>query len=212
MSRKQSVSEQISALGTRLGRVLSRESQSTADTSRTAVEGRSESQGPPPKDRSVSRGREFHSSGRGGAGNIRFSDSVPRPVTDGPDDFSVTRGREPRPPSEPNIPVSIGRGGAGNIRSPSRNGEPNPAESAAVKEHEKGLIRHADEARAANFQSSGRGGVGNMTRSSSHSHSRSRSRGPNAKVNALSATRSIDSHSKASLEEGRVLYDVHENQ
>ncbi|TFY60321.1 hypothetical protein EVG20_g7459 [Dentipellis fragilis] len=167
---------------------------------------------PAPKDRSSLEAANLsHSSGRGGAGNIRFSDSVPRPITDGPDDFSVTRGREPRPPSEQNVPVYIGRGGAGNIRSPSRNGAPNPAESAAIKEHEKGLIRHADEARAANFQSSGRGGVGNMTRSNSHSHSRSRSRGPNATVNTLSATRSIDSHSKASLEEGRVLYDVHEN-
>ncbi|KAG6847663.1 hypothetical protein H0H93_006666 [Arthromyces matolae] len=51
---------------------------------------------PTQEDRSRSRGREVFSSGRGGAGNIRqASQSREARPSDGPDDFSITRGREP---------------------------------------------------------------------------------------------------------------------
>ncbi|KAI9445292.1 hypothetical protein H4582DRAFT_906241 [Lactarius indigo] len=45
-------------------------------------------------------------------------------LLDGPDDFSSTRGREPRSPFNLDKIISIGRGGAGNIRSPSRDVDP----------------------------------------------------------------------------------------
>lgn len=115
------------------------------------------------------------SSGRGGAGNIRPSStsreySSARP--NGPDDFSVTRGREPRPsvvagqvcrPSHQLLScvhrsafqvVSTGRGGVGNIRSPSRDitidgpARPLRAENGSKQsEYEDALIRSSDEAR-----------------------------------------------------------------
>lgn len=113
-------------------------------------------------ERSISRGRDaFRSSGRGGAGNIHLTSQDSARPTDGPDDFSPTRGREPTVHHDKPL-YSTGRGGAGNIRSPSR--EPrataDPREQEALKnEAEKNLVH-----------STGRGGLGNM--------SRSRSRGP----------------------------------
>jgi hypothetical protein len=124
--------------------------------------------------RSVSRGREaFHSSGRGGIGNIRHSSASrdARPV-DGPDDFSPTRGREPAV----NLPlggvISTGRGGAGNMRSPSRDAA-SPSRERLEREREI-LQQHAELEKTA-IHSTGRGGVGNI--------SRSRSRGPSPLVN-----------------------------
>ncbi|KAH7882855.1 hypothetical protein F5I97DRAFT_138503 [Phlebopus sp. FC_14] len=119
--------------------------------------------------RSLSRGREtFQSSGRGGIGNIRPSSQSrdTRPI-DGPDDFSVTRGREPA--VHPDRVYSVGRGGVGNIRSPSR-GPSLPRTTPAEAEYEHRVIeQHAE---AAALHSSGRGGAGNI------SDTRSRSRGP----------------------------------
>ncbi|KAG1733346.1 uncharacterized protein EDB91DRAFT_640281 [Suillus paluster] len=128
--------------------------------------------------RSVSRGRDsFHSSGRGGIGNIRRSSisSDPRP-TDSPDDFASTRGREQA--VHPDRMFSVGRGGAGNIRTPSQDvGKDHPQtvtilnEHAAVQaEYEQQVKKHHAESNP--IHSSGRGGIGNI------SGSRSRSRGP----------------------------------
>ncbi|KAH8075993.1 hypothetical protein BXZ70DRAFT_1013089 [Cristinia sonorae] len=134
-----------------------------------------------PNDRSVSRGREkvFHSSGRGGVGNIRRnSDGPSSPVQPEP-----VRGREPTVAQE-RVDASsqaIGRGGVGNIRSHSRaratshapDGAP---ETAAIindiaesrAEYERGVIQSSEEA-AKNVQKSGRGGSGNIVTSRSRS-------------------------------------------
>lgn len=124
------------------------------------------------EDRSQSRGREaLQSTGRGGFGNIRQA-SVSRDRTaGGPDDFSVTRGREPLPQQTAPI-YSTGRGGAGNLRSPSRD----PARASALDPLEKEVIdkHNANIAEAA--ISTGRGGLGNIARSRSRDQSRSRVR------------------------------------
>ncbi|KAL0958535.1 hypothetical protein HGRIS_000675 [Hohenbuehelia grisea] len=119
------------------------------------------------QERSLSRGREaYHSSGRGGLGNIRqTSASRDRAAVDGPDDFSRTRGREPAVP-EHGV-YSTGRGGAGNIRSPSRS-----TPSGATDAREAEILKSHAEADKDAIHSTGRGGFGNM--------SRSRSRGPSA--------------------------------
>ncbi|KAF8956900.1 hypothetical protein BDZ97DRAFT_1849317 [Flammula alnicola] len=113
-------------------------------------------------ERSTSRGREaFQSTGRGGLGNIRQTSASrdARPDS-GPDDFSVTRGREPVP-SQHQV-YSTGRGGAGNLRSPSRDtskARPDSNEQEVIREY---VVAHEN----APF-SSGRGGVGNINRSRS---------------------------------------------
>ncbi|KAI0319720.1 hypothetical protein OF83DRAFT_1162808 [Amylostereum chailletii] len=123
-------------------------------------------------ERSTSRGREFHSSGRGGVGNIRQASlSRDRAAFDGPDDFSVTRGREPHPAHiqhDTGNAVSTGRGGAGNFRSRSR-----PRDS-VDSTFDRDLIQSIDQANDTGVHSTGRGGIGNIARSKS----RSRSRGP----------------------------------
>ncbi|KAF9463265.1 hypothetical protein BDZ94DRAFT_1282617 [Collybia nuda] len=119
-------------------------------------------------DRSQSRGREaFHSSGRGGIGNIRQASASRDARPGGPDDFSTSRGREPVPAST----FSTGRGGAGNIRSPSRDIN-NPLSPDSAK-GEQDIIRDHVAANQDAPHSTGRGGVGNIT-------NRSRSRGPSA--------------------------------
>ncbi|ELU40175.1 hypothetical protein AG1IA_05802 [Rhizoctonia solani AG-1 IA] len=70
-----------------------------------------------PTSASRSRGREFQSTGRGGAGNFVRSESVSRTREDG---VGQERGREILPASKV---THSGRGGAGNIRSPSRDPE-----------------------------------------------------------------------------------------
>lgn len=130
--------------------------------------------------RSVSRGREsFHSSGRGGIGNIRRASvsSDPRSVSDG-DESDLSRGREQAMHPDRTQMISVGRGGAGNMRSPSQEvGRDYPQtvnilnEHAAVQaEYEQQVKKHHAEANP--IHSSGRGGLGNI------SGSRSRSRGP----------------------------------
>jgi hypothetical protein len=120
------------------------------------------------KARSISRGREYISSGRGGAGNIRRASASREPIADGPDDFSSSRGRE----YAVNVDkiVSTGRGGAGNIRSPSRDPSGQRHDTPGAAEYDKKVIQDHLIAEQDAPHSSGRGGFGNM--------SRSRSRGP----------------------------------
>lgn len=122
-------------------------------------------------ERSVSRGRDaLISSGRGGIGNIRAS-SVARDARpdSGPDDFSDSRGREPR--QEQTHVFSTGRGGAGNIRSPSR--DVGVVRSGA-DDKDQGVIRsHIVADNELGVHSTGRGGIGNI-RGGSRSRSRAR--------------------------------------
>ncbi|KAG6918462.1 hypothetical protein DXG01_014089 [Tephrocybe rancida] len=125
-------------------------------------------------DRSQSRGRDvYQSSGRGGAGNIRqASASRDARPTDGPDDFSVSRGREAVPTS-PLKNFSTGRGGAGNIRSPSRDPTVASIVEPGIAEESEVIRTHVAAVADGPF-SSGRGGAGNILQT----QSRSRSRGP----------------------------------
>jgi len=115
-------------------------------------------------DRSFSRGREIHSTGRGGLGNLRQSstsrDGNPQ---DGPDDFSPTRGRETHARHQGDKLYSTGRGGTGNIRSPSRD-VLKPDLTAAADEN---LIREHVVSDETAPHSTGRGGLGNINRSRS---------------------------------------------
>ncbi|KAI9460976.1 hypothetical protein BJY52DRAFT_242839 [Lactarius psammicola] len=138
----------------------------------------------PPLPPSRSSGRATkQSSGIGGAGNIRASSasSERAHILDGPDDFSSTRGREPRSPFHLDKVISIGRGGAGNIRSPSRDVDrARPSKLSSILEaeqikYEMSLIRNRETARESQLHSGGRGGVGNMVRPGSQSQSLSRS-------------------------------------
>ncbi|KAG8864096.1 hypothetical protein FRB96_006970 [Tulasnella sp. 330] len=118
-------------------------------------------------DRSSSRGRDFASTGRGGAGNVVRSASASRDVRaeDGDE-----RGREVFVNGD--RVTHAGRGGQGNIRSPSRD----PAQVAQERAFEEAVIRKRREEREAQPASSGRGGTGNI----SADRSRSRSRDPNS--------------------------------
>jgi len=138
--------------------------------------------------RSLSRGRGLQSSGRGGAGNIRSPSREVGPITPGPEDYSDTRGRDPIPVSHlGDAVISTGRGGAGNIRSPSRDAtraEIVSIESSPSRPEERGrgqergydqdLISAIDIAHDNGVHSSGRGGLGNISRPNSKSRSRSR--------------------------------------
>jgi len=117
---------------------------------------------PTAEDRSRSRGREYQSTGRGGAGNIVRSDSVSRTREDA---AGEERGREIFPP---NKLTHSGRGGAGNIRSPSRN----PEDDIRELSRDRDIIENRRKAEEGQIHSTGRGGYGNMDRS------RSRSREP----------------------------------
>lgn len=158
-------SESLAGLGTRLSKILSNASSVTSVGTgpRSPVESGT-------KDRSRSRGRQeaFHSSGRGGAGNIRPASRSRDARPDGPDDFSLTRGRDMGvSPGQLPRPTHSGRGGAGNIRSPSRDpGERSPD----AKEIE--TLRVAIEHEAELPHSTGRGGAGNIVTSRSRSRSR----------------------------------------
>ncbi|KAI0795640.1 hypothetical protein C8Q75DRAFT_711651 [Abortiporus biennis] len=173
------------------------------------------------KDRSVSRGRDsFQSSGRGGAGNIRRSSlsrdpaASPAPAGRDPDLYSPARGREPGVDREkPTQTHAVGRGGVGNIRSRSRaratskapEGHPQTAsiisEAAANEaEYERNVIKAAQE--AANAKGSGRGGMGNITKS------RSRSRGPAVHSTGRGGRGNIQSGSPLDAEESEALDEV----
>ncbi|RPD65329.1 hypothetical protein L226DRAFT_245213 [Lentinus tigrinus ALCF2SS1-7] len=133
--------------------------------------------------RSVSRGREAFSSGRGGIGNIRRpsldSASPSRPPAE---PISPVRGREAA--VDPDRARTTGRGGMGNIRSGSQarsasiipENYPQTASlvsdhAASVAEYERSVVQQSEQ--NARARSSGRGGLGNIK---SNSKSRSRSR------------------------------------
>lgn len=133
------------------------------------------------KERSQSRGRDaLTSTGRGGAGNFKRSESVSRDrvsrAVDGDE-----RGRE-LSPQHPDRVTHSGRGGAGNIRSPSRD----PAAIAQELKHEQEVIDAAKVRDGPPILSTGRGGLGNIRNSPGVSPSpvrngsRSRSRDPAA--------------------------------
>ncbi|KAH9971545.1 hypothetical protein BGW80DRAFT_1460496 [Lactifluus volemus] len=117
------------------------------------------------------------STGRGGAGNIRLPSNE----------------RDPIPARDPDELISTGRGGAGNIRSPSRDpsrprsiadgASPSPRRSSSEVRgrprsgYDQDRISIISAEHDTGVHSSGRGGAGNMVRSSP-SVSRSRSREP----------------------------------
>ncbi|KAJ8086887.1 hypothetical protein PM082_005712 [Marasmius tenuissimus] len=141
-------------------------------------------------ERSISRDREtFRSSGRGGIGNIRTTSRDNTRPTDGPDDFSPSRGRELKVQSD--AVYSTGRGGAGNIRSPSR--EPRTESSVGPDNQSEQETLHNESDKSAIF-STGRGGLGNM--------SRSRSRGPPAAVSSSSHMHSTGRGGAGNIHEG----------
>ncbi|KAK7683043.1 hypothetical protein QCA50_013715 [Cerrena zonata] len=204
----------ISSLSAKIGRVLGDVDENTSTTSsiyddvssiNTKVE-KVEEEGQAnastqkaKKDRSVSRGRDnFHSSGRGGAGNIRRKDSgqsqepiSPRVMTGREVEVHspIRRGRNTSVDSDKSASQAVGRGGIGNIRSRSRARAAShiPAgntqltatilsEAAANNaEYERNVIQNSQESSKI-LQKSGRGGIGNIT---TQAKSRSRSRGPN---------------------------------
>ncbi|KAG6840449.1 hypothetical protein C0991_006625 [Blastosporella zonata] len=187
-SRRISFGTSLQALGAKISRTISTErGHDDKDTdSRSINTVGSKAIGPDMSssdaDRSLSRGREvYQSSGRGGAGNIRQASvsREARPV-DGPDDFSIVRGREPV--SAALSTFSTGRGGAGNIRSPSHG----PKFGAGADDNQSltdsEVIRAHVAASAEVPRSSGRGGAGNI------SSSRSRSRGPAALASPSTST------------------------
>ncbi|KAH9478090.1 hypothetical protein JR316_0010328 [Psilocybe cubensis] len=162
-------------------------------------------------ERSTSRGRETFSTGRGGIGNIRQASASrdARPTT-GPDDFSVTRGREPAPVYGAAAGggggaqvFSTGRGGAGNLRSPSRTPR-DIREAAQAEAAEQEVIREYVASQEFAVKSSGRGGIGNINRSRSrgphsaldidldaapsHSHSHSHSHSPTRPLSGAAPT------------------------
>ncbi|KAH9039652.1 hypothetical protein EDB85DRAFT_265695 [Lactarius pseudohatsudake] len=120
--------------------------------------------------RTTSRGVQYKSSGRGGAGNAREAPDYSQraSIFDGPEDFSSTKGRELRSSFNPDKIISIGRGGSGNVHSPSRDvigarsSELSSTTEAEQAKHERLLIRKHEATRAAQMHSVGRGGVGNI--------------------------------------------------
>ncbi|VDC02699.1 unnamed protein product [Peniophora sp. CBMAI 1063] len=176
------MSSQVAAFGTRLARSLSRDSSNSANASSpsTVAPDATEPVSPERRDGSQQRGRKVVSSGRGGAGNIRPHDSSSSPAqrgVGGPDDFSVTRGREllPQVLRTEGALKSTGRGGVGNIisRSKDRSVSREDIETESVvdtivstgeAEYERHLIREHAAARAAGKFPSGRGGAGNVQR------------------------------------------------
>jgi len=119
--------------------------------------------------RSISRGRDFHSTGRGGIGNFReTSTSRDAHLNSGSDNLSPTRGREPHVRHSDPL-FSTGRGGTGNIRSPSRD----PTKLDPTEASDETVVRQHLAADEAVPHSTGRGGIGNINLN------RSRSRDPN---------------------------------
>ncbi|KII83323.1 hypothetical protein PLICRDRAFT_180580 [Plicaturopsis crispa FD-325 SS-3] len=148
-----SLQGQIHAIGAKIGRALGNEggkshSSHNEDGTETAS-------------RSVSRGREaLQSSGRGGAGNIRSSSVSREP------EIIPARGRAAVNPAQA---ISTGRGGAGNIRSPSRDAHADLISSDKAEFGTDAVIRHdSDEG----VHSTGRGGLGNISKSRSRSRGR----------------------------------------
>lgn len=114
--------------------------------------------------RSVSRGREYVSTGRGGAGNFVRGESETRGRVSRERDGDE-RGRELSPSQKV---THTGRGGAGNVRSPSR--EPGAIREELIQEREAIEAAKAP-ADGATF-STGRGGLGNIVANKSPSRER----------------------------------------
>ncbi|KAJ3882822.1 hypothetical protein F5051DRAFT_393134 [Lentinula edodes] len=173
---KRSLSEQISFIGARINRALSRgrseerpardfDNDSLVSSSATvvSVEGAI-------GERSVSRGREGlrRSSGRGGIGNIVAS--VPEDAVV-EQSVSPIRGRDISRPSE--VPTGIpfagstGRGGAGNIRAPSQEQKFDSDAITLVpsRSSDTSNVRSPSQTSPSrNMLSTGRGGIGNIKR------------------------------------------------
>jgi len=171
---RRSFSGALSAIGARINRTLTREDTLCEDDSDAHSFASSIDKSKTAADRSLSRGREVYSSGRGGAGNIRQPSASRTRPEDGPDDFSTSRGREPAPAQSPRS-FSTGRGGVGNIRSPSRDVQ-SPLTAPELKEEERIVRVHVAAIKDAPH-SSGRGGAGNIT-------ARSKSRDPQVPAGA----------------------------
>ncbi|KZP03012.1 hypothetical protein FIBSPDRAFT_905336, partial [Athelia psychrophila] len=198
-----SFTSQISAIGSKLTRALSRDTKASNDTlvhddtqaqtERSVSRGRD---GAPAtttsivRDTTPSRGRDLISTGRGGAGNIVRSPSR---------DFDPESKGHVNSAEVASRALSTGRGGAGNIRGPSASRDsptrgrydahtdalPRTNEAGVDKdsvEYEREVLARHREAEARKVQSTGRGGAGNIlpshTPSPHRSTSRSRSRAP----------------------------------
>ncbi|KAJ7122110.1 hypothetical protein C8R44DRAFT_876423 [Mycena epipterygia] len=169
---RRTFSDRISAVGAKINRALSNEGRARYDAdaesiTSTIVEG---------QDRSQSRSRDsgYHSSGRGGAGNIRAVSAAQPANGAEQQEFPWPRGRERAPvhrappaqtqPQAPVAPVpavrSTGRGGAGNFSQ-----SPPPTDPSYSLRDREIMRAHAQaEAEKSVVRSSGRGGMGNITR------------------------------------------------
>jgi len=123
------------------------------------------------QDRSVSRGRDLASTGRGGVGNVVRSESANGARIVRAEDGDE-RGREVF--STDDRVTHAGRGGQGNVRSPSRDA----SKVAEERAYEEAILRKRRQEREGQPLSSGRGGTGNISRDPSRS--RSRARDPNS--------------------------------
>ncbi|KAF8193982.1 hypothetical protein K438DRAFT_1969272 [Mycena galopus ATCC 62051] len=159
-SPRRTFSDRISAVGAKINRALSSDAgrsgynAETESITSTIVEG---------NDRSNSRGRNnFHSSGRGGAGNIHATPNNPALNAEPPQDFPWPRGRERAPVARaapPSAVRSTGRGGSGNFsQSP-------PAADPSYSLRDREILRAHAEADKTAIRSSGRGGIGNIVTS-----------------------------------------------
>ncbi|KAE9404949.1 hypothetical protein BT96DRAFT_385652 [Gymnopus androsaceus JB14] len=176
--RRPTLSDQISSIGARLNRALSRgrsperpardfDNQSLASSTATVVS----TQGVLSNERSVSRGREGlrRSSGRGGLGNI-VAPSVPENATLTMEhSVSPTRGRDDSTSrSSRPIPIpfsSTGRGGAGNIRQPSQEQFDSDTITLVSSRDADAAVRSASQTSPSRTRlSTGRGGIGNIKR------------------------------------------------
>ncbi|KAF8188908.1 hypothetical protein K438DRAFT_1972091 [Mycena galopus ATCC 62051] len=157
-SPRRTFSDRILAMGAKINRMLSNDggkggfNAETESITSAIVES---------TDRSTFRSRNnFHSSGRGGAGNIHSTASLNLPSnTDALQDFPWPRSRERAPiarAAPPNVLRSTGRGGAGNFsQSP-------PAAGPSYSLRDREILRAHAEADKKALRSSGRGGMGNI--------------------------------------------------
>ncbi|KAF8910632.1 hypothetical protein CPB84DRAFT_1842619 [Gymnopilus junonius] len=167
-SRRPSLSSKISSFGTKLSRTLTGSSDGYSAADNITAGDETDSVSPiisrPKPESSPSREREvFHSTGRGGAGNIRQTNIGSGSSGINLEDFSIIRGREPFPHSTQNQVFSTGRGGAGNLRSLSRD----PESIARAEAVEQEVIKEYLASQEGAIHSSGRGGLGNLNRSRS---------------------------------------------
>ncbi|KAJ6461856.1 hypothetical protein C8R47DRAFT_104980 [Mycena vitilis] len=168
-SPRPSLSARISAVGAKINRALSSDAGRSSRTEYDAETQSIASTIVQDANRSTSRGRNYHSSGRGGAGNIHATAPSSNPTPAEPaQEFPWPRGRERAPVARVQAPTGVrstGRGGAGNFsQSP-------PAADLSYSLRDREILRaHAESERNA-VRSSGRGGVGNIVSPRSRSRS-----------------------------------------